>query len=136
MTLFEVSTEEKLMRVCGENESTIRGERGDFDLNFENTQNLFNLPQALIHNIDHSRESLLFPNPYFKHYAGYNTYTETAIEYNLQPRDIRDFEYADVHRNYSYELYNKLNFSVNENLPIRLLDNNSIYILFRPYWRT
>jgi hypothetical protein len=124
MTLYEVSTEEKTMRVCGENEGALRGERGDLDLAFENTQHLFEIPENFKLHIDHPSDSLLFTNPNLKKFAGYNIFTETSIDYNLQPRLIKEFEYEEKYRNYSYELYNKLNFSIFENMPIRSLDSN------------
>jgi hypothetical protein len=130
MTLYEVSTEEKTMRICGENEGIIRGERGDLDITYNNTQHLFEMPESFKSHIEHPNDALLFTNPNLKKFAGYNIYTETSIDYNLQARQIKEFEYEEKYRNYSYELYYKLNLSIFENMPIRSLDSNCMYFCF------
>lgn len=129
MTLYEVSTIDKVMRSCAENEQTIRGERGDSELAFDKLVGVIEMPDSYKNHVYTSIDSVLFKNPSFKKYADYTYFNETALDYNLQPRNILDKNEL-FFSNYANELYKKLPLSYFDNVPLRELDSNcNLYIL-------
>jgi hypothetical protein len=112
------------MRTCAENESFIRGERGDSEMNMDKILTLMEMPDTYSNHIETKIDTLLFNNPTLKKYVEYNPYPETAIEYNLQPRVIPDTN--EFQSSYANDIYLKLPLSIYENIPIRELDSSSI----------
>ncbi len=128
MTLYEISTQDKVLRSCGENEHVIRSERGDSEMAYEKVLNLIEMPESYTKHIETKIDTLLFNNPSFKKYASYSPFNETSIEYNLQPRSlIKNNIDSDspFESTYTYELHSKLPLSIYEHLNIRELDNSS-----------
>jgi hypothetical protein len=123
MTLFEISTEDKILRTCAENEDPIRGSRGDSEMAFEKLSSLIEMPISYKKHIQTGIDTLLFNNPSFKKFAPYITFTENAIDFNLQPRLI-PYE-DDFYSNFYNELYNKLPLSIYENVNLKEIDNYS-----------
>lgn len=134
MTLYEISTEDKLLRNCAENENSIRGERGDSELSIDKIMGIIEMPESYRNHFKVKSEALLFNNPSLKKYAEFNPFNENAIEYNLQPHS-KLYNYHNNNRNLTYssnyanELYNRLPLSVYDNYAIRDMDNYSKYIL-------
>jgi hypothetical protein len=142
MTLYEISTQEKILRSCGENEHVIRGERGDSELAFDKVLHLAEMSETYSKHVETKIDTLLFNNPSFKKYASYTSYPETGIEYNLQPRSLIDntnrYQSQELlgESNYYYELNSRLSLSIYENIKIREIDNSSkniFIIIFETY---
>jgi hypothetical protein len=122
MTMYEISTDDKVIRSCAENESIFRGERGDSELSYDKINKLLEMPDSYRNHLDAGIDAILFSNSSFKKYASYNYYTEGSVDFNLQPRKL------DVSNqiNYSYkeDLYKRLPLSMNINY--REVDRNCI----------
>jgi hypothetical protein len=131
MTLYEISTQEKTLRSCGENEHVIRGERGDSEMSFDKVLHLVEMSESYTKHVETKIDTLLFNNPSFKKYASYTSYPESSIEYNLQPRNLiknsKDYESQGLQgeSTYKYELHSRLPLSIYEHMNIRELDNSS-----------
>ena len=83
------------------------------------------MPETNKNHIETSIETLLFSNPNLKKYASYKTYSESALEYNLQPRDlVIGYSKENHYSHYAYDLNMKLPFSIYEFIPNRDLDNS------------
>jgi hypothetical protein len=124
MTLYEVNTEDKILRSCAENESIIRGERGDSEMAFDKIKGILELPASYKLHIETSVDTVLFNNPSLKKYAGFNSYQESSIDYNLQPRKVNIGPMKLKESNYPADLYKLLPLSLYNNIPIRELDEN------------
>lgn len=123
MTYYEISTDNKIMRSCAENENIIRGERGDSELSYEKVESILNMPASYKEHVETSIDTLLFNNPSFKKYAQYNYYTEGTVDFNLQPRKIAISN--DIKINYKDDLYSKITLSAYNKIQIREVDNDS-----------
>lgn len=127
LTLYEISTTDKLMRSCAENEHPIRQDRGDSEMEFDKLTSLLELPETLTQHLETSVETYLFNNPGIKKYADLRYYIEGSVDYNLQPCVINDSDRDSntvSYSNYSNELFNKLPLTAPE-YHMRKLDNNS-----------
>ena len=71
---------------------------------------------------------LIFNNPLLKNYKSINDVTECSIDYNLQPRLIK--EYYVNNSSYQNDIYMKLNlsFTDNDNIRTRLVDNEAMFL--------
>jgi hypothetical protein len=121
MTLYEIKTDDKVLRSCAENESVIRGERGDSELAFDKISSLLAIPESYKTHIETTMDTLLFNNPSLKKYAPYESFNESSLDYNLQPRKL-GADHIDTQSYYKENLYNILPLSLYNTLPIRELD--------------
>lgn len=137
MTLYEINTNDKVIRSCSENENTIRGERGD-TINEDIHMNILSqMPNTYMEHCD--ANYLLFNNPLLKKYIEYNPYVESSIDYNLQlnngntnnshSNSHSDSIQKSIHSNYQNELYDKLRLS-NIDTFDRNIDNTCTYCYY------
>jgi len=128
--LYEISTEDKVMRTCVENENITRGERGDSEISIDKIMGLIEMPVSYRNHTMTKSETLLFNNPALKKYAQFNNYHENSIQFNLQPINLNypnDYTGGiNYNSNYANELYSKLPLSIYDNYAVRDLDNSSI----------
>ena len=90
-----------------------------------NISTLTEMPITMKKHIESNIDTLLFSNPGLKKYALYNTFYESAIEYNLQPRNVNMGYVKENHySHYAYDMNMKIPFSIYETLPNRDLDNS------------
>lgn len=123
ISLYEVSTEDKVLRSGAENENPIRDERGDSEQNIDSIMNLLEMPNSYKNHIETNIDSLLFNNPSLKKYNQYSQKSECALDYNLQSRHIDTREYfqnvTSTGFNYQNDIYNKLPLTIYDNVQIR-----------------
>lgn len=94
-------------------------------MEFNNIQKLIEMPTTMKNHIETNIETLLFSNPGLKKYAPYQSFYESAIEYNLQPRNLNIGYVKESHySHYAYDMTVKLPFSIYEFIPNRDLDNS------------
>ena len=95
---------------------------------------------SLIHLKNHLEtklDSLLFNNPSLKKYCQYPEYTESALDYNLQPRIVDTSDYLknvfSAGFNYQNDIYNKLPLTIYENIQLRELEKSNFLFYF--FWK-
>jgi hypothetical protein len=94
-------------------------------MEFGKIESLIEMPKTMKNHIETNIETLLFNNPGLKKYALYNTFYESAIEYNLQPRNLNMGYVKENHySHYAYDMNMKIPFSIYDFLPNRDLDNS------------
>ena len=122
-SLYEVSTDDKVLRSGAENENPVRDERGDSEQNIDKIMNLLEMPNSYKNHIETKIDSLLFNNPSLKKYNQYTQNNECALDYNLQSRHIDTKDYfqnvSSAGFNYQNDIYNKLPLTIYDNVQIR-----------------
>jgi len=114
MSLFEESTEGKLLRLGADNEGLIKGECGHPSIGLKETESLLSIPEILNYDPEPQIEDIIFNNPSLKKYAGYNSFTETSIDYYLKPMikkepKTRYVTNGEHNSNYAFGLQSTLN---------------------------
>jgi hypothetical protein len=106
----------------------IREERGDTEFDPLKHKDYFEIPEKQLEHIFTEPGDLIFNNPLLKNYTPINDMTECNIDYNLQPRLIKEC-YVN-NSSYQNDLYMKLNlsFTDNENVRTRLVDNEAMFL--------
>ena len=94
-------------------------------MEYNNIQKLIEMPATMRNHIETNTDTLLFSNPGLKKYAPYESFNESAIEYNLQPRNLNmGYNKESHYSHFAYDMTLKLPFSIYEFIPNRDLDNS------------
>ena len=131
ISLYEVSTEDKVLRSGAENENPVRDERGDSEQNIDTIMNLLEMPNSYKNHIETNIDSLLFNNPSFKKYNQYPAKNECYLDYNLQSRHIDTKDYlqnVSSGFNYQNDIYNKLPLTIYDNVQIKEQEKSKNYL--------
>ena len=128
LTQFDINLGEKKMRPSCESENSIREERGDTEFDPLKHKDYFDIAEKHLEHIYTEPNDLIFINPLLKNYKPINEMTECNIDYNLQPRLIKEC-YVN-NSTYQNDIYMKLNisFTDNENIRTRLVDNEAMFL--------
>ena len=130
LTQFDLNLGEKIIRPSCESENLIRKERGDTEFDPLKHKELFELNNKFTEHIYTESKDLIFGNPMLKNYKSINNinYNECDIDYNLQPREIKECYVKNS--SYQNDIYMKLNlsFTDNEKIRTRLIDNESMFM--------
>ena len=128
LTQFDLNLGEKIIRPSCESENLIREERGDTEFDPLKHKDYFEIPEKQLEHIFTEPGDLIFNNPLLKNYTPINDITECNIDYNLQPRLIKEC-YVN-NSSYQNDLYMKLNlsFTDNESVRTRLVDNEAMFL--------
>ena len=128
LTQFDINMGEKPFRPSCQSENLIRSERGDSELNPIKYENLFEISDCHLKHIFSNPEDLIFQNPILKKYSSLPLYNETSIDYNLQPRIMKN-AYLPL-SNYSNDIYMKINFNYEDSEKInnKLIENDPFFI--------
>ena len=122
ISLYEVSTDDKILRSGAENENPVRDERGDSEQNIDIILNLLEMPNSYKNHIETNIDSLLFNNPSFKKYNQYSQNNECALDFNLQSRHIDTSDYfqnVSTGFNYQNDIYSKLPLTIYDKVEIK-----------------
>ena len=89
---------------------------------------LFELSDKFMEHIYTEPKDLIFGNPLLKNYKSLNKFNECDIDYNLQPREIKECYLKNS--SYQNDIYMKLNlsFTDNDKIRTRLIDNESMFM--------
>lgn len=132
--MYEISTEDKVLRSGAEYENPIRGERGDSEQTFEKILNLLEMPQSYTKHVETKIDTLLFNNPSLKKFCQYPEYNESSFDYNLQPRIFDTSDYLNnvskAGFNYQNDIYNKLPLTIYENIQVREIEKSTVLFFF------
>ncbi len=130
LTQFDINLGEKIIRPSCESEDLIRKERGDTEFNPLKHKEFFELSNKFMEHMYTEPKDLIFGNPMLKNYKSIsnNNYNECDIDYNLQPREIKECYLKNS--SYQNDIYMKLNlsFTDNEKIRTRLIDNESMFM--------
>ena len=130
LTQFDLNLGEKIIRPSCESENLIRKERGDTEFDPLKHKELFELSNQFMEHIYTEPKDLIFGNPMLKNYNSINNsiYNECDIDYNLQPREIKECYLKNS--SYQNDIYMKLNlsFTDNEKIRTRLIDNEAMFM--------
>ena len=128
LTQFDINLGEKVIRPSCESENLIRKERGDTEFDPLKHKELFELSDKFMEHIYTEPKDLIFGNPLLKNYKSLNKFNECDIDYNLQPREIKECYLKNS--SYKNDIYMKLNlsFTDNEKIRTRLIDNESMFM--------
>ncbi len=128
LTQFDINLGEKKMRPSCESENSIREERGDTEFDPLKHKDYFDIAEKHLEHIYTEPNDLIFINPLLKNYKPINDMTECNIDYNLQPRLIKEC-YVN-NSSYQNDIYMKLNlsFTDNERIRTRLIDNEVMFL--------
>jgi hypothetical protein len=128
LTQFDINMGEKPFRPSCQSENLIRSERGDSELNPSKYENLFEISDCHLKHIFSNPEDLIFQNPILKKYSPLPLYNETSIDYNLQPRIMKN-AYLPL-SSYSNDIYMKINFNYEDSEKInnKLIESDPFFI--------
>jgi hypothetical protein len=130
LTQFDINLGEKKIRPSCESEDLIRKERGDTEFDPLKHKEFFELSNKFMEHMYTEPKDLIFGNPMLKNYKSIsnNNYNECDIDYNLQPREIKECYLKNS--SYQNDIYMKLNlsFTDNEKIRTRLIDNESMFM--------
>ena len=128
LTQFDINLGEKVIRPSCESENLIRKERGDTEFDPLKHKELFELSDKFMQHIYTEPKDLIFGNPLLKNYKSLNKFNECDIDYNLQPREIKECYLKNS--SYQNDIYMKLNlsFTDNDKIRTRLIDNESMFM--------
>ena len=128
LTQFDINLGEKKLRPSCESENLIREERGDTEFDPLKHKDYFEIAPKHLEHIYTEPNDLIFNNPLLKNYKPLNEITECNIDYNLQPRLIKECYINNS--TYQNDIYMKLNlsFTDNENIRTRLVDNEVMFL--------
>ena len=128
LTQFDINLGEKKVRPSCESENLIREERGDTEFDPLKHKDYFDIAEKHLEHIYTEPNDLIFINPLLKNYKPINDVTECNIDYNLQPRLIKEC-YVN-NSTYQNDIYMKLNlsFTDNDNIRTRLVDNEAMFL--------
>ena len=128
LTQFDLNLGEKKIRPSCESENLIRKERGDTEFDPLKHKELFELSDKFKEHLFTESKDLIFENPMLKNYKALNKYNECDINYNLQPREIKECYLNNS--SYKNDIYMKLNlsFTDNEKIRTRLIDNETMFM--------
>ena len=128
LTQFDINLGDKKIRPSCESENLIREERGDTEFDPLKHQEYFDIAEKHLEHIYTEPNDLIFNNPLLKNYKPINDVTECSIDYNLQPRLIKE-SYVN-NSSYQYDIYMKLNlsFTDNDKIRTRLVDNEAMFL--------
>jgi len=128
LTQFDINLGEKKIRPSCESENLIRKERGDTEFDPLKHKELFEISDKFMQHIYTEPNDLIFENPMLKNYKPITNFNECDINYNLQPREIKECYLKNS--SYQNDIYMKLNlsFTDNENIRTRLIDNESMFL--------
>ena len=128
LTQFDINLGEKKLRPSCESENLIREERGDTEFDPLKHKDYFEIAPKHLEHIYTEPNDLIFNNPLLKNYKPLNDITECNIDYNLQPRLIKECYINNS--TYQNDIYMKLNlsFTDNENIRTRLVDNEVMFL--------
>ena len=130
LTQFDINLGEKIIRPSCESEDLIRKERGDTEFDPLKHKEFFELSNKFMEHMYTEPKDLIFGNPMLKNYKSIsnNNYNECDIDYNLQPREIKECYLKNS--SYQNDIYMKLNlsFTDNEKIRTRLIDNESMFM--------
>ena len=128
LTQFDLNLGDKKIRPSCESENLIREERGDTEFDPLKHKDYFEIPEKQLEHIFTEPGDLIFNNPLLKNYTPINDMTECNIDYNLQPRLIKEC-YVN-NSSYQNDLYMKVNlsFTDNEIVRTRLVDNEAMFL--------
>ena len=128
LTQFDINLGEKKIRPSCESENLIREERGDTEFDPLKHKEYFDIADKHLEHIYTEPNDLIFNNPLLKNYKPLNDITECNIDYNLQPRLIKEC-YVN-NSTYQNDIYMKLNisFTDNDNIRTRLVDNEAMFL--------
>ena len=127
LTQFDINLGEKKIRPSCESENLIRKERGDTEFDPLKHKELFEISNKFIEHIFTEPKDLIFENPMLKNYKPVPNFNECDINYNLQPREIKQCYLKNS--SYQNDIYMKLNlsFTDNEKIRTRLIDKESLF---------
>ena len=128
LTQFDINLGDKKIRPSCESENLIREERGDTEFDPLKHKEYFEIADKHLEHIYTEPNDLIFNNPLLKNYKSINDVTECSIDYNLQPRLIKEC-YVN-NSSYQNDIYMKLNlsFTDNDNIRTRLVDNEAMFL--------
>ena len=130
LTQFDINLGEKKLRPSCESENLIRKERGDTEFDPLKHKEYFDISEKFMEHIYSEPNDLIFGNPNLKNYVPITSTSlnECDINYNLQPREIKDC-YVN-NSSYQNDIYMKLNlsFTDNDKIRTRLIDNESMFL--------
>ena len=128
LTQFDINLGDKKIRPSCESENLIREERGDTEFDPLKHKDYFDIAEKHLEHIYTEPNDLIFNNPLLKNYKPINDVTECSIDYNLQPRLIKEC-YVN-NSSYQNDLYMKLNlsFTDNDKVRTRLVDNEAMFL--------
>ena len=128
LTQFDINLGEKVIRPSCESENLIRKERGDTEFDPLKHKELFELSDKFMEHIYTEPKDLIFENPMLKNYKPITNINECDINYNLQPREIK--ECYNNNSSYQNDIYMKLNlsFTDNDKIRTRLIDNENMFL--------
>ena len=128
LTQFDINLGEKKIRPSCESENLIRKERGDTEFDPLKHKELFEISDKFMQHIYTEPSDLIFENPMLKNYKPITNFNECDINYNLQPREIKECYLKNS--SYQNDIYMKLNlsFTDNEKIRTRLIDNESMFL--------
>ena len=128
LTQFDINLGEKKIRPSCESENLIRKERGDTEFDPLKHKELFELSDKFMEHIYTEPNDLIFENPMLKNYKPITNFNECDINYNLQPREIKECYLKNS--SYQNDIYMKLNlsFTDNEKIRTRLIDNEAMFL--------
>ena len=128
LTQFDINLGEKKIRPSCESEHLIRKERGDTEFDPLKHKELFELSDKFMEHIYTEPNDLIFENPMLKNYKPITNFNECDINYNLQPREIKECYLKNS--SYQNDIYMKLNlsFTDNEKIRTRLIDNEAMFL--------
>ena len=128
LTQFDINLGDKKIRPSCESENLIREERGDTEFDPLKHKEFFEIADKHLEHIYTEPNDLIFNNPLLKNYKSINDVTECSIDYNLQPRLIKEC-YVN-NSSYQNDIYMKLNlsFTDNDNIRTRLVDNEAMFL--------
>ena len=128
LTQFDINLGDKKIRPSCESENLIREERGDTEFDPLKHKDYFDIAEKHLEHIYTEPNDLIFNNPLLKNYKPINDVTECSIDYNLQPRLIKEC-YVN-NSSYQNDIYMKLNlsFTDNDKIRTRLVDNEAMFL--------
>ena len=128
LTQFDINLGEKKIRPSCESENLIRKERGDTEFDPLKHKELFEISDKFMEHIYTEPNDLIFENPMLKNYKPITNINECDINYNLQPREIKECYLKNS--SYQNDIYMKLNlsFTDNETIRTRIIDNESMFL--------
>ena len=128
LTQFDLNLGEKKIRPSCESENLIRKERGDTEFDPLKHKELFEISEKFKEHLFTEPKDLIFVNPMLKNYTPITNFNECDIDYNLQPREIKECYLKNS--SYKNDIYMKLNlsFTDNEKIRTRLIDNESMFM--------
>ena len=128
LTQFDINLGDKKIRPSCESENLIREERGDTEFDPLKHKEYFDIAEKHLEHLYTEPNDLIFNNPLLKNYKPINDITECSIDYNLQPRLIKEC-YVN-NSSYQNDIYMKLNlsFTDNDNIRTRLVDNEAMFL--------